>query len=195
MHPRRFLTYDAIGNLLWTMVHVGFGYMSSRQLAGLSLPEVQSPGRTITIVLPILSVYLLWKLWRRRALAGTVPVERISAEDLRRKLQAREPIIIIDLRHPLDFERDPYTIPDAMWIPAEDIDRGRPSELGRREVVLYCTCPNEITSARCALRLRASGVHRVMALEGGFAAWRARAYPVHFVGPEVDVAHRSLNVA
>lgn len=195
MHPRRFLTYDAIGSLLWTIAYVGFGYMSSRQLAGLSLPEVPSPGRILTIVLAILSAYLSWKLWRRRAGAWMVPVERISAEDLRRKLQAREPIIVIDLRHPLDFERDPYTIPDAMWIPVEDIDRGRPSDLGRREVVLYCTCPNEITSARCALRLRASGVHRVMALEGGFAAWRARAYPVQFVGPDVDVAHRLLNVA
>jgi membrane protein DedA with SNARE-associated domain/rhodanese-related sulfurtransferase len=195
MHPRRFVTYDAIGSLLWTIAYVGFGYMSARQLAGLSLPEMPRPGQTITIVLAMLSLYLLWKLWRRRAMTRTLPVERISAEDLRRQLQAREPMIIIDLRHPLDFERDPYTIPDALWIPAEHLDRGRPGDLGHREVVLYCTCPNEITSARCALRLHASGVHRVKVLKGGFAAWRARAYPVQFVGPDVDVAHRSLNVA
>lgn len=195
MRPRRFLTYDAIGSLLWTIAYVGFGYISSRQLAGVSLPEMPSPGLTLTILLAMLFIYLSWKLWRRRAVARMVPVERISAGDLRRKLHAREPVTVIDLRHPLDFERDPYTIPDAMWIPAEDIDRRRPGDLGGREVVLYCTCPNEITSAGCALRLRASGAHRVMALEGGFAAWRARAYPVQFVGPDVDVAHRSLNVA
>ena len=62
-----------------------------------------------------------------------------------------------------------------------------------RDIVLYCTCPNEITSAREALRLRARGMRRVRPLEGGFAAWRACDLPVDFIGPLVPPGHRILN--
>ncbi len=47
-----------------------------------------------------------------------------------------------------------------------------------REVVLYCACPGDITSARVALALRAKGVTRVRPLAGGLQAWRERGFPV-----------------
>lgn len=195
MRLRRFLTYDAIGALLWTSAYVAAGYVSSHQLARLSMPDLPSVGRVGTILLGVLTLYLFWKWWRRRVAVGQVGIDRISADDLWRKLEAREPISIIDLRHPIDFERDPYILPGATWIPAEEIDGQRVDDFRYREIVLYCTCPDEITSARCAVRLRALGAHHVLALEGGFAEWRARGYPVQFVGPEVSTADRTLNVA
>ena len=101
----------------------------------------------------------------------------------------------MDLRHPLDFERDPYTIPNAMYIPAEDLRR-RHVEIPRdRDVVLYCTCPDEITSAREAMRLRAWGIRQVRPLLGGFSAWRAKGFPVELAGPIVRPEERLLNAA
>jgi hypothetical protein len=37
-------------------------------------------------------------------------------------------------------------------------------------VVLYCSCPDEITSVRAALRLKRRGATRVHPLLGGFSA-------------------------
>ena len=47
-----------------------------------------------------------------------------------------------------------------------------------REIVLYCSCPNEVTSARMALLLRRNGITHVRPLLGGIDAWRERKYPI-----------------
>jgi rhodanese-related sulfurtransferase len=47
-----------------------------------------------------------------------------------------------------------------------------------RDIVLYCSCPNEVSSARVALLLRRRGILRVRPLLGGFDAWRERNYPM-----------------
>ena len=36
---------------------------------------------------------------------------------------------------------------------------------------MYCACPNEISAARLAARLRAAGYTRIWALRGGYDAW------------------------
>ena len=38
-----------------------------------------------------------------------------------------------------------------------------------RDVVLFCACPNEVTSARMALLLKKNGISRVRPLVGGVA--------------------------
>ena len=50
--------------------------------------------------------------------------------------------------------------------------------LPEREVVLYCDCPGEFTSARVALALKQKGVQHVRPLDGGLRAWRSRGFPV-----------------
>jgi len=47
-----------------------------------------------------------------------------------------------------------------------------------RDIVLYCSCPNEVSSARTAFLLKKKGIHRVRPLEGGLDAWRERQFPV-----------------
>ncbi len=56
--------------------------------------------------------------------------------------------------------------------------RLRQQEIPRdREIILYCSCPNEVSSARIALQLHKNGITRVRPLLGGIAAWRERNYP------------------
>ena len=47
-----------------------------------------------------------------------------------------------------------------------------------REIVLYCTCPNEASSASLALKLKGMGVDRVRPLGGGFNEWKRLGYPL-----------------
>ena len=45
-------------------------------------------------------------------------------------------------------------------------------------MVLYCSCPSEITSARVARLLMQKGIKHVLPLAGGLQGWRARGYPL-----------------
>jgi rhodanese-related sulfurtransferase len=59
----------------------------------------------------------------------------------------------------------------------EEVER-RQQEIPRdRDIILYCSCPNEVTSARVALLLHRKGILRVRPLLGGIEAWRERNYP------------------
>ncbi len=103
---------------------------------------------------------------------------RITPEELNRRLQAGEPVATIDLRHPLDFLADPRIIPGATRMSPDELER-RHQEIPRdREVVLYCTCPTEASSARTAQLLRRKGITRVRLLAGGFHAWKERRLPL-----------------
>jgi rhodanese-related sulfurtransferase len=112
----------------------------------------------------------------RRRLLRELVIARITPEELKLKRDAGQDILIMDVRHSLDFEADPHVIPNALRIPSEqpeihDIPAGR-------EVVVYCTCPNEYSSAQVAIRLRQRDITRVRPLDGGLHAWRDRGYPV-----------------
>jgi len=66
----------------------------------------------------------------------------------------------------------------AMRITPAALEQGRITIPPDREVVLYCSWPNEATSARVALLLRKRGVSRIRPLAGGFEAWQERRFPV-----------------
>jgi 3-mercaptopyruvate sulfurtransferase SseA len=54
----------------------------------------------------------------------------------------------------------------------------RVHELPRdRDIIVYCACPNEVSSASLALQLHRRGFTRVRPLQGGIEAWRGRGYP------------------
>ena len=88
-------------------------------------------------------------------------------------------MVIVDLRHALDFEADPETIPGAFRMDAKEL-REKNDKLPRdRQIILYCTCPNEATSAQLAILLRKQGIQHIRPLQGGLDAWREHGYPVH----------------
>jgi rhodanese-related sulfurtransferase len=103
---------------------------------------------------------------------------RITPETLWGKLQAGEEVIIVDLRNSWEFDSDPFKLPGALQITPEDLNE-RQQEIPRdRELVLYCTCPNEATSASVAKKLQRHGFSQVRPLAGGIAAWRKLNLPV-----------------
>ncbi len=86
--------------------------------------------------------------------------------------------MILDLRSHYELERNPGRIRGALHMTMEEVPV-REQEIPRdRDVILYCSCPNEVTSARVALLLHRHGVLRVRPLLGGIDAWRERNYPM-----------------
>jgi membrane protein DedA with SNARE-associated domain/rhodanese-related sulfurtransferase len=195
MRLRRFLLFDTVGALAWCGAYVTLGYLSASRLEAVAPGALSLNWRTVAIVLAAVALYLGWKYARSRRQVRRAWVDRITPDALRQRQLAGERVAVVDLRHELDFEAEPYTIPGAIYIPAEQIaERHRDIPRGV-EVVLYCTCPDEDTSARAAVRLRRRGVTRVRPLEGGFDAWQDRQYPIEFRGPAVEEDARILNAA
>jgi 3-mercaptopyruvate sulfurtransferase SseA len=66
----------------------------------------------------------------------------------------------------------------------EELERHSQEIPRDREVILYCTCPNEASSARVALLLRRRGIQRIRPLAGGLHTWREAEFPVEAVTAE-----------
>jgi rhodanese-related sulfurtransferase len=83
-------------------------------------------------------------------------------------LEAGEDVVVIDVR---GMSNADGPIPGALRIPLSELS-ARQHEVPRdRDVILFCSCPNEASAARAALILRKYGITRVRPLEGGADAW------------------------
>jgi membrane protein DedA with SNARE-associated domain len=139
LRRRRFLLFDLPGAAVWAGTYLALGYVFSAELER-AIQAVTHLGVTAAgLVLGLVALWLTWKYFQRRRFIRDLHMDRISPEDLRRKLDAGEPIAIVDLRHRLEFEADPRTLPGALRLDLSDLEQ-RHTEIPRdRDVVLYCT--------------------------------------------------------
>lgn len=178
MSAWRFFVFDGFGSLLWIATFAGLGYLFSDRIEQIIAYATNFGWWFGALVVAIIVGYAVWKLIERRRLIHSLRVARISPEELNEKLDAGEDVLIVDLRSPLDFEANPRMIPSARRIPPGELEELH-AELPRdRDVILYCTCPNEATSARATLRLHRRGIRRVRPLDGGFEKWDKLGFPL-----------------
>jgi rhodanese-related sulfurtransferase len=128
--------------------------------------------------------FFVWRVVKHRRFLARVRDMRLDPEELKAMLDeaAREGAphpFIVDLRHPLDYLPDPRVLPGAIRIGPNEIARCVYVFPRDRDVILYCTCPSEETSAKVALQLHKLGITRVRPLRGGFDGWKKAGYPLH----------------
>lgn len=178
MSAATFALYDIGGTLIWAAVSAGIGALFSNQLEQLVGLFDQAGGLLLAILLAGLAGFIAYKFYHRQKFLQHLRMAKISVEELKRRMDAGDAISVVDVRHPLALELDPETIPGAINFTLEEIEH-RHQEIPRdRDIVLYCSCPNEVSSARTAFLLKKKGIHRVRPLEGGLDAWRERKFPV-----------------
>lgn len=173
-----FLLLDSAGALAYIGGFVGLGYAFSHQLEDVAQVALSLGVGLLVFLAGSLIIYLAWKYIQRRRFLRTLRTSRITAEELKTKIDAGEDLTIVDLRHRMDFAAEPSTIPGAILLPSEEFDRRYQEIPLDREIILYCTCPNEATSARVALMLKRRGIPRVRPLAGGLAAWKGKGFPL-----------------
>src|SRR5437867_1696390 len=66
-------------------------------------------------------------------------ISRITADELKEKIDAGEELVIVDLRHSMDFEADPETIPGAFHMDSKELEEKNDRLPRDREIILYCT--------------------------------------------------------
>ncbi len=94
-------------------------------------------------------------------------VPEISVQELKRRLDAGEPLQLLDVREP--WECAIVSLPQALQIPLQQLPN-RLRELSRDgEVVAMCKAGGR--SRRAAEFLQSAGFPKVVNLTGGIAAW------------------------
>lgn len=173
----RFFFFDGLGSLLYAACFVLTGVLFSHQLEQV-LRAIAGLGHgALALVIALFALYISYKYFQRRRLLMELRMARITVDELQRRLEAGENPVILDLRPLSELEQDPLLIRGALHIAMDDL-QARHGEIPRdREVVLYCSCPNEESSVHAALALRRKGITRLHPLLGGFDAWRERNYP------------------
>ncbi len=96
-------------------------------------------------------------------------VQQIRVQELAARVQAGEPIVLLDVRQP--WEHDLAALPHSTLIPLDELP-ARAGELPPPEeglVVVYCH--HGIRSLSGAALLEQLGYSRVVSLAGGIDAW------------------------
>lgn len=112
-------------------------------------------------------------------------VPRIDPDELAELLELDDPPVVLDVRSRSAYLSDPSRIPGAERLRSDGVVEWADDHERDRPVVLYCTCPNDGTSARAARELLNAG-YDAKALRGGLDAWRDAGHAV--VGAERPVA-------
>lgn len=139
MRLSRFLLFDSLGALLWAGAFAGLGYLFSQQLERVAASALRLGTSLVGILMGSLATYIIWKYVQRQRFLRQLRIARISPEELKRKLDAGEDVVIVDLRHSLDFQAEPRTIPGALRLPVEELEQRHHEIPSNRDIVLYCT--------------------------------------------------------
>ena len=90
--------------------------------------------------------------------------------------------ILVDARTKNDYETSPLKLPGSVRVDPDEAEAGRinldTDTEGKRMFVVYCTSPEERTSARVAQILRQRGLGNIRILKGGLGGWTNARLPV-----------------
>ena len=135
----RFIFFDGLGILLWIGTFELLGYLFSDQLEDVVAYASRFGGLLVLLVAGGLVGYVAWKYLQRRRFLRSLRVARITPEQLKEQLDSGADLVIVDLRHAMEDETEPRTLPGAMRLPAEKLEE-RGEELPRgKTLVLYCS--------------------------------------------------------
>jgi membrane protein DedA with SNARE-associated domain/rhodanese-related sulfurtransferase len=173
-----FVVYDAIGATIWTATGVAIGALFHDAVDSV-FAELAALGRFgAVLILGLLALFLVLKAWRRHLFFQQLRMNRISVEELGHRLREGPALIVVDARSQSSRLREGM-IPGAIEFETllqERETAQRPESRG--EVVVYCACPNEATSARIARKLMSLGFQPVRPLAGGIHAWQDAGFEV-----------------
>ncbi|MFZ5556133.1 MAG: DedA family protein/thiosulfate sulfurtransferase GlpE [Pseudomonadota bacterium] len=172
----RFLAWDAAGALLWAGSAVALGLVFQDQIDLLLQALADMGGVALMLLGALLALFIAFKWWERHRFRRFLEAARISVDELYRLLEGGTAPAIFDVRSRTARDLDARRIPGAMPLDLEDLEGAIARIAPERDVVVYCSCPNEATAVKVARLLKARGFKRVRPLSGGLDAWAAAGF-------------------
>jgi membrane protein DedA with SNARE-associated domain/rhodanese-related sulfurtransferase len=168
----KFLMFSSLGGLLWTGTGIALGaYFHASVDRVLALLGAMG-ATSLTVLGSLLLLFILFKYVERRRFRQANQVQRISMVELQALIDGGQRPVLVDARSKAARMLQ-AAIPGALLYgggapgPAiAAVDKDHP-------IVVYCSCPNDITAAQVATLLLALGYHKARPLGGGLDAWNA----------------------
>ncbi len=131
----RFLLLDTAGAFLWAGAFTFIGWVFRSQVDKL-LDYMGRMGTWVGVLVgSVFALYIAYKYIQRRRFYRQLRIARISPDVLKQRLDNNEELLIVDLRHPVEWPEG--FIPGARLTKREEIDiLAVPDSL---EAILYCS--------------------------------------------------------
>ncbi len=173
-----FLVFNTGGGALWVGAGIGGGMLLGSQIERLLAYLADYGTAAVFLLVAFLAGYVGFKWWERHRFYTKLRMARISVDELHRLMDAGVAPLIVDVRSATARLIEPRHIPGALHLPLQGFE-AHVADLPRdREIILYCSCPNEASAAQVAKLLMNHGFVRVRPLLGGLEAWIAAGLPV-----------------
>lgn len=178
----QFLRYDAIGGALWAGVGLLVGVLFAPQI-DMIFVGMSRLGKDAAAVIGVLVIaYVAYRWWRRNSLMKTLSDARMNVDELYKLMKAESKgeakPVIFDIRSEEKRMLDPFQIPGSVFADDRNLDPIASTYDRKRKVVIYCSCPNEVSAAWMAKKLGEMGFADVIPLRGGLDAWREAGWQV-----------------
>ncbi|MGA8705826.1 MAG: DedA family protein/thiosulfate sulfurtransferase GlpE [Steroidobacteraceae bacterium] len=172
----RFVMLSCGSALLWVGVALSAGMLLQSQITQL-LPHMEQVISLVAwLALALLLGYVAFKWWERRRFLRALRMARISVTELYELIEAGAAPVIVDVRSATARALEPRQVPGAISMTIAEVGEQLKALPRDKEIVLYCTCPNEASAAQVARVLMKHGFARVRPLHGGLDAWIAAGY-------------------
>jgi membrane protein DedA with SNARE-associated domain/rhodanese-related sulfurtransferase len=180
----QFMAFDISGASLYLLVYWGTGYLFSGFLGAITKRYAQFGNYAAWSLAALLVGYLGYRVLMVIRERNRGPVAMVSASEVARNVAG---VAVYDVRSHGYYEKNTMRIqgsarlePNAMN--QETADLSVPKD---KEIILYCTCIREATSAKVARVLTKQG-YKVSVLAGGFRAWKKAGLPLEPV-PQSEI--------
>ncbi|MET3134399.1 membrane protein DedA with SNARE-associated domain/rhodanese-related sulfurtransferase [Oxalobacteraceae bacterium GrIS 1.11] len=171
-----FLLFSLFGGLLWSGTGIAIGAYFHTSIDQV-LDILGTMGSTALLVLGcLLLLFISFKYVERKRFQKKVMVERINIAQLRELIAGGAEPVLVDARSATAQLLDP-AVPGAILFNGGEALAAIKALDRDRHIVVYCSCPNDVTAARVAMQLHEHGYHRAKPLHGGLDAWNAAHRP------------------
>ena len=165
----RFLGFSVPGGLLWSGSGIAIGAYFSASIDQV-LETLSTMGSTALGVLgTLLALFVLYKYIERKRFQQAVQMERITVDELKQLLLDGHEPILVDARSATAQSLEP-AVPGAVLVNGDlsNLLQALPKD---RHIIVYCSCPNDVTAAHVAQQMFAQGYAYARPLHGGLDAW------------------------
>jgi membrane protein DedA with SNARE-associated domain/rhodanese-related sulfurtransferase len=173
-----FALLDGLGAATWAGAAIGTGMLFHHEISQLIGHLEELGGIAIAVIGVLLGGYIASRWRQRRRFYNRLRMARITVDELHRLIGEGQQPVIVDLRTSLVRDQDSRFIPHALVMDFAETDQWLDQVPTDREIIFYCTCPNEAGAARVARKLMDLGYTHVRPLLGGLDAWIAAGYEV-----------------
>ncbi|SEN55413.1 membrane protein DedA, SNARE-associated domain [Duganella sp. CF517] len=168
-----FLGYSVLGGALWsgTGILIGAFFHSSIDSVLTTLSDLGSTA--LMVLLALLALFVSYKYVERKRFRQSVQIDRVTVDDFKQLMEEGHDPVLVDARSVTAQMLEP-AIPGALLFKGGEPSTEIIALDKRRHIVVYCSCPNDVTAAQVAKELKAHGFTLARPLHGGLDAWNAR---------------------